>query len=61
VIARIVNPDELEIRLFVPLRHVRAIQPGHAVDVVSDTKEFTAAVSAIVPRAIRARRASRCS
>jgi RND family efflux transporter MFP subunit len=49
VIARIVNPDELEIRLFVPLRHVRAIQPGHAVDVVSDTKEFTAAVSAIVP------------
>jgi multidrug efflux pump subunit AcrA (membrane-fusion protein) len=28
---------------------VRAIQPGHAVDVVSDTKEFTAAVSAIVP------------
>jgi RND family efflux transporter MFP subunit len=49
VIARIVNPDELEIRLFVPLRHVRSIQPGHAVDVVSDTHEFTAAVSAIVP------------
>ena len=49
VIARIVNPDELEIRLFVPLRHVRAIQPGHVVDVVSDTREFTATVSAIVP------------
>jgi RND family efflux transporter MFP subunit len=49
VIARIVNPDELEIRLFVPLRHVRAIQPGHVVDVVSDQKEFTATVSAIVP------------
>jgi len=49
VVARIVNPDELEIRLFVPLRHVRAIQPGHVVDVVADQREFTAAVAAIVP------------
>jgi RND family efflux transporter MFP subunit len=49
VIARIVNPDELEIRLFVPLRHVRAIQPGHVVDVTADRREFTATVSAIVP------------
>jgi RND family efflux transporter MFP subunit len=49
IIARIVNPDELEIRLFVPLRHVRAIQPGHTVDVIADRREFTATVGAIVP------------
>jgi RND family efflux transporter MFP subunit len=49
VIARIVNPDELEIRLFVPLRHVRAVQPGHAVQVKADQREFTATVSTIVP------------
>ena len=49
VIARIVNPDELEIRLFVPLRHVKAIQPGHVVDVMAERKEFTATVSSIVP------------
>jgi RND family efflux transporter MFP subunit len=49
VIARIVNPDELEIRLFVPLRHVRAIQPGHVVDVTAESREFTATVSSIVP------------
>jgi RND family efflux transporter MFP subunit len=49
VVARLVNPDELEIRLFVPLRHVRAIQPGHVVDVVADKRHFTATVSTIVP------------
>ena len=49
VVARLVNPDELEIRLFVPLRHVRAIRPGHVVDVTSDGRHFTAAVSSIVP------------
>jgi RND family efflux transporter MFP subunit len=49
IVARLVNPDELEIRLFVPLRHVRAIRPGHVVDVTSDGRHFTAAVSSIVP------------
>jgi RND family efflux transporter MFP subunit len=49
VLARLVNPDELEIRLFVPLRHVRAISPGHIVNVTSDQKRFTAAVNRIVP------------
>jgi RND family efflux transporter MFP subunit len=49
VVARLVNPDELEIRLFVPLRHVRAIRPGHAVEVTADGRSFTAAVSSIVP------------
>ena len=49
VIARIVDPDELEIRLFVPLRHVRAVQPGAEVAVVAERREFTARVSRIVP------------
>jgi RND family efflux transporter MFP subunit len=49
VVTRLVNPDELEIRLFVPLRHVRAIQPGHVVDVLADKRHFTATVSTIVP------------
>lgn len=49
IVASIVNPDELEIRLFVPLRHVRAIQPGHVVNVTSEGRPFTAAVSRIVP------------
>ena len=49
VVARVVNPDELEIRLFVPLRHVRAIRAGDVVNVTADGKPFTATVSAIVP------------
>jgi RND family efflux transporter MFP subunit len=48
VIARIVNPDELEIRLFVPLRHVRAVQPGAEVEVIAEDREFSARVSSIV-------------
>lgn len=49
VVARLVNPDELEIRLFVPLRYVRAIRSGHEVTVTTDRRGFTAAVSSIVP------------
>lgn len=49
IVARLVDPDELEIRLFVPLRHVRAVQPGHIVNVTADQRRFTAAVSRIVP------------
>jgi RND family efflux transporter MFP subunit len=49
VIARLVNPDELEIRLFVPLRYVRAIRPGNEVRVTTEQRSFTAAVSSIVP------------
>jgi len=49
VIARLVDPDELEIRLFVPLRHVRAVQPGATVEVVADQREFTSRVGSIVP------------
>ena len=49
VVARLVNPDELEIRLFVPLRHVRAIRAGDVVNVTADGHPFTAKVRAIVP------------
>ncbi len=49
VVARLVNPDELEIRLFVPLRYVRAIRPGDVVNVTAERRAFTAAVSSIVP------------
>lgn len=48
-VVRLVNPDELEIRLYLPLRHVRAIQPGHVVNVTTDQRQFTAAVTTIVP------------
>jgi RND family efflux transporter MFP subunit len=49
IVARLVNPDALEIRLFVPLRHVRAIHPGHVVNVTVDHRSFTAVVGSIVP------------
>ena len=49
IVARLVNPDELEIRLFVPLRHIRSMQPGHVVEVTADGRRFTAAVHSIVP------------
>jgi len=49
IVARLVNPDELEIRMFVPLRHVRAIRPGNAVNVTIDRRSFTAVVGSIVP------------
>lgn len=49
VVARMVDPDELEIRLFVPLRHVRAVEPGHVVNVTAEQRRFTASVSSIVP------------
>jgi RND family efflux transporter MFP subunit len=49
VVARLVNPDELEIRLFVPLRYVRSVRPGHEVSVQTEQRRFTAAVSSIVP------------
>jgi len=49
IVARVVNPDDLEIRLFVPLRHVRAIRAGDVVNVTADGHPFTAKVRAIVP------------
>lgn len=49
VVARLVDPDELEIRLFLPLRHVRAVRVGEVVNVIADGRPFTAQVRAIVP------------
>ena len=49
ILVRLVNPDDLEIRLFVPLRHVRAVQPGNTVKVVSDKQTFEARVRSVVP------------
>ena len=49
VIARLHDTEHLEIRLFLPLRHVRAIQPGSVVVVRADGAEAKAQVRAIVP------------
>ena len=48
-VARLMDPDTLEIRLFLPLRHVRAIKPGDQVTVRFEGRESTARVRAIVP------------
>ena len=51
-VARLLDPDTLEIRLFLPLKHVRAIKPGDKVTVRTDGaggKSATARVRAIVP------------
>jgi RND family efflux transporter MFP subunit len=49
VLARLYNTEELEIRLFLPLRHVRAIRPGSAVRVRNAGVESVAQVRVIVP------------
>lgn len=48
-VARLLDPETLEIRLFLPLRHVRAIKPGDKVKVKVDGADATARVRAIVP------------
>lgn len=49
IVARLLDPETLEIRLFLPLRHVRAIRTGDRVKVRSDGAEGTAKVRGIVP------------
>jgi len=49
IVARLLDPETLEVRLFLPLRHVRAIKPGDRVKVKVDGTEGTARVRAIVP------------
>ncbi|MFP5306807.1 MAG: efflux RND transporter periplasmic adaptor subunit [Gammaproteobacteria bacterium] len=49
VVVRLYNTESLEIRLFLPLRHVRAIRPGSAVSVRYAGGEAQARVRAIVP------------
>lgn len=49
VVARVLDPETLEIRLFLPLRHVRAIRAGDSVKVKFDGGEGQARVRNIVP------------
>lgn len=50
VVARLHDTEHLEIRLFLPLRHVRAIAPGSIVAVqLGDEQTVDAQVRAIVP------------
>ncbi|HUP91228.1 MAG TPA: efflux RND transporter periplasmic adaptor subunit [Solimonas sp.] len=50
LVARLQDTDHLEIRLFLPLRHVRAIQAGSTVQVrMADDSTALARVRAIVP------------
>lgn len=50
VLARLHDTDHLEIKLFLPLRHVRAIQAGSNVNVLfADGQSAQARVRAIVP------------
>lgn len=49
IVARVLDPETLEIRLFLPLRHVRAIKPGDTVKVKFDGAEGNARVRGIVP------------
>ena len=48
-VARVLDPETLEIRLFLPLKHVRAIRAGDKVTVSSDGKAGRARVHSIVP------------
>jgi RND family efflux transporter MFP subunit len=49
VIARVADPDHLEVRLFLPLRHVRAIAAGDSVEVQGEHGTATAKIRQIVP------------
>ncbi|MGH8442588.1 MAG: efflux RND transporter periplasmic adaptor subunit [Nevskiaceae bacterium] len=49
LVARVLDPETLEIRLFLPLRHVRAIRAGDAVKVKFEGGEGSAKVRGIVP------------
>jgi len=48
-VARMLDPETLEIRLFLPLRHVRAIKAGDRVKVKVDGAQALARVRGIVP------------
>jgi RND family efflux transporter MFP subunit len=49
VIARLADTEHLEVRLFLPLRHVRAIAAGDSVNVQLDNQTAVAKIRAIVP------------
>lgn len=49
VVARVLDPENLEIRLFVPLQHLRAVRQGDVVEVRGARGAFEGRISAIVP------------
>ena len=49
VVARVLDPQELEIRLFVPLRHLRAVQPGAMLTATGELGAFQAKVHSVIP------------
>lgn len=49
IVARVSDPDHLEIRLFLPLRHVRALTAGDSVRVALDGRVASAKLRQIVP------------
>ena len=49
VVARVADPDHLEVRLFLPLRHVRAIAAGDTVAVQTESGVAAAKIRQIVP------------
>ena len=48
-VARVLDPDTLEIRLFLPLKHVDAVRAGDKVRVRADGRETQARVHRVVP------------
>jgi RND family efflux transporter MFP subunit len=49
VVARVLDPDDLEVRLYVPLQHLRAVRQGDLVEVRGAQGAFEGRVRAIVP------------
>jgi RND family efflux transporter MFP subunit len=49
LVARVADPEHLEVRLFLPLRHVRAIAAGDSVEVLSGGETAKARIRQIVP------------
>lgn len=49
IIARVLDPQEMEIRLFVPLRHLRAVQPGAMLTATGELGAFQAKVHSVIP------------
>lgn len=48
-VARLVDPEQMEIRLYVPLRHVRAVKPGSVVTASGERGAFEASVHSVIP------------
>ncbi len=49
IVARVADPEHLEVRLFLPLRHVRAIAAGDRVQIEVAEHHATASIRQIVP------------